>query len=77
MAAACAATFQGHERLRDEPMKEICRDPRDGTRFGNCHVVRSSAVRTGVVTPATSDGRLAGTPLASSVAASVGCDSKP
>ena len=60
------------ERLRDEPMKEICRDPRDGTPFGNGHVVRSSAVRTGLVTPATPDGRLAGTPLASSVAASVG-----
>ncbi|MBI4877577.1 MAG: hypothetical protein HY822_23345 [Acidobacteria bacterium] len=62
------------ERLRDEPMKEICRDPRDGSKFGNCHVVRSSAVRTGLVTPATPDGRLAGTPLASSVAASVGCE---
>jgi len=62
------------ERLRDEPMKEICRDPRDGTKFGNCHVVRSSAVRTGLRTPATPDGRLAGTPLATSVAASVGCE---
>ncbi|MBI3681212.1 MAG: hypothetical protein HY235_12550 [Acidobacteria bacterium] len=62
------------ERLRDEPMKEICRDPRDGSRFGNGHVVRSSAVRTGLVTPATPDGRLAGTPLASSVAASVGAE---
>ncbi len=62
------------ERLRDEPMKEICRDPRDGTKFGNCHVVRSSAVRTGLKTPATPDGRLAGTPLATSVAASVGCE---
>jgi formate C-acetyltransferase len=37
-------------------------------------VVRSSAVRTGLVTPATPDGRLAGTPLASSVAASPGCE---
>jgi formate C-acetyltransferase len=62
------------ERLRDEPMKEICRDPRDGRPFGNCHVVRSAAVRMGLVTPATPDGRLAGTPLASSVAASVGCE---
>ncbi len=62
------------ERLRDEAKDEICRDPRDGTRFGNCHVVRSSAVRTGLVTPATPDGRLAGTPLASSVAASAGCE---
>ncbi len=62
------------ERLRDEPMKEICRDPRDGSQFGNCHVVRSSAVKTGLVTGATPDGRLAGTPLASSVAASVGCE---
>jgi formate C-acetyltransferase len=62
------------ERLRDEPMKEICRDPRDGTPMGNGHVVRSSAVRTGLVTGATPDGRLAGTPLASSVASSVGCE---
>ncbi len=62
------------ERLRDEPMKEICRDPRDGTPMGNGHVVRSSAVKQGLVTPATPDGRLAGTPLASSVAAAVGCE---
>jgi len=62
------------ERMRDEPLKEICRDPRDGTPMGNSHVVRSGAVRTGRVTPATPDGRLAGTPLASSAAASVGCE---
>jgi formate C-acetyltransferase len=62
------------ERLRDEPMKEICRDPRDGTVMGNTHVVRSSAVVQGKVTPATPDGRLAGTPLASSVAACPGCE---
>ncbi len=62
------------ERLRDEPMKEICRDPRDGQKFGNGHVVRSSAVRTGRVTGATPDGRLAYTPLATSMAASVGCE---
>ncbi|MBL7043762.1 MAG: hypothetical protein ISR77_34345 [Pirellulaceae bacterium] len=62
------------ERIRDEPMKEICRDPRDGSQFGNSHVVRSGAVRSGMNTPATPDGRLAGTPLASSVAASVGCE---
>ena len=62
------------ERMRDEPMKEICRDPRDGSQFGNSHVVRSGAVRGGLSTPATPDGRLAGTPLASSVAASVGCE---
>jgi formate C-acetyltransferase len=61
------------ERLRDEPMKEICHDPRGGV-FGNCHVVRSSAVRQGLTTGATPDGRLAGTPLASSMAASVGCE---
>ncbi len=60
------------ERLRDEPMKEICRDPRDGTPFGNCHVVRSGAVRGGQWTPATPDGRLHPTPLASSVAAACG-----
>ncbi|MCU0874090.1 MAG: hypothetical protein MUE50_17275 [Pirellulaceae bacterium] len=101
VAQACAANFQGYERLRakllaapkhgnddarleeiihlvqrlrDVPMKEICRDPRDGTPMGNGHVVRSGAVKTGRVTPATPDGRLAGTPLASSVAASVGCE---
>jgi len=62
------------ERMRDEPVKEICRDPRDGSPFGNSHVVRSGAVRAGLNTPATPDGRLAGTPLASSVAASVGCE---
>ncbi len=62
------------ELLRDRPMKAICKDPRDGTPFGNCHVVRSSAVRTGLVTPATPDGRPAGAPLASSVAASAGCE---
>ena len=62
------------ERMRDEPVKEICRDPRDGSKFGNSHVVRSGAVRGGLNTPATPDGRLAGTPLASSVAASVGCE---
>ena len=64
------------ERLRDEPVKEFCRDPRDGTHMGNGHVVLRSAVRTGRVTPATPDGRLAGTPLASSVAASAGCEFK-
>lgn len=101
VAQACAANFQGHERLRarlraapkhgnddprledviqlvermrDEPLKEFCRDPRDGSLMGNSHVVRSGAVRQGAVTPATPDGRLAGTPLASSVAASVGCE---
>lgn len=62
------------ERLRDEPMKEICRDPRDGSQFGNGHVTRSGAVRGGLTTPATPDGRLAGTPLASSVAASCGAE---
>jgi formate C-acetyltransferase len=62
------------ERLRDEPVKEICRDPRDGTPFGNVHITRSSAVRVGARTPATPDGRLAGTPLAPSVAASCGVE---
>ena len=62
------------ERMRDEPVKEICRDPRDGTPFGNCHVVRSGAVRGGQWTPATPDGRLKGTPLAGSVAASCGAE---
>jgi formate C-acetyltransferase len=101
VATACAANFQGHERLRaklraatkhgnddprlddiialaerlrDDPMQAICRDPRDGSKFGNSHVVRSGAVKQGRVTPATPDGRLAGTPLASSMAASVGCE---
>jgi formate C-acetyltransferase len=100
VAAACAANFQGYERLRaklgavakhgnddprlddvirllerlrDEPMKEICHDPRGG-RFGNCHVVRSSAVTMGLATPATPDGRLSGTPVANSVAVSAGCE---
>ena len=100
VAAACAANFAGHERLRaqllaapkhgnddprlrdlirlverlrDEPVKEL-RDPRDGTPFGNSHVVRSAAVLWGRQIPATPDGRLAGTPLASSVAAS--CDAE-
>ncbi|MCX6637851.1 MAG: hypothetical protein NT090_22575 [Acidobacteria bacterium] len=62
------------ERLRDEPMKQICRDPRDGSRFGNTHITKAGAVLTGRVTPATPDGRLAGTPLASSVAASAGAE---
>jgi formate C-acetyltransferase len=62
------------EKMRDDPMHEICRDPRDGSKFGNTHVVRSAAVRGGRTTPATPEGRLAGTPLASSVAASVGCE---
>ena len=60
------------ERLRDEPLREICRDPRDGSLFGNTHIVRSGAVRQGQNTPATPDGRLAGTPLANSVAVSAG-----
>jgi formate C-acetyltransferase len=60
------------ERMRDEPLKEICRDPRDGMSFGNCHVVRSSSVRSGANTSATPDGRLAGKPLASSIAAACG-----
>ncbi|MCX7014082.1 MAG: hypothetical protein NTW86_16270 [Candidatus Sumerlaeota bacterium] len=62
------------ERLRDEPVKSICRDPRDGTPYGISHVIRSSAVRGGLHTGATPDGRLAGTPLASSVAAAAGCE---
>jgi formate C-acetyltransferase len=62
------------ERLRDEPVGEICRDPRDGTPFGNSHVVRSAAVKVGALTPATPDGRLAGAPLAGSVAASAGME---
>lgn len=62
------------ERLRDMPMREICRDPRDGSPFGNGHVVRSGAVTTGWRTPATPDGRLAGAPLASSIGASCGAE---
>jgi choline trimethylamine-lyase len=62
------------ERLRDEPMKAICRDPRDGSKFGNTHITKAGAVLQGRATPATPDGRLAGTPLASSVAAAAGCE---
>jgi formate C-acetyltransferase len=62
------------ERLRVEPEKDICCDPRDGTPFATGHVVRSAAVIQGALTGATPDGRLAGTPLASSVAASVGVE---
>jgi pyruvate-formate lyase len=62
------------ERLRDVPMKEICHDPRDGTKFGNTHITKAGAVLSGKVTPATPDGRLAGTPLASSVAAASGVE---
>ncbi|MFW6146488.1 MAG: pyruvate formate lyase family protein [Planctomycetota bacterium] len=62
------------ERMRDEPLKDVCRDPRDGARFVNSHVVRSSHVRAGRVTGATPDGRLAGAPLAPSVAASTGTE---
>ncbi len=62
------------ERLRDQPVKEICKDPRDGTPMGNTHIVRTSHVRTGLRTPATPDGRLAGAPLASSIAAGAGCE---
>lgn len=61
------------ERMRDEAVKEICLEPRGG-RFGSSHVVRDLAVTQGAVTPATPDGRLAGTPVASSVAASAGCE---
>jgi formate C-acetyltransferase len=62
------------QRMRDVPLKEICRDPRDGSPFANCHVVRSGHVFQGMNTPATPDGRLAGTPLASSMSASMGCE---
>jgi pyruvate-formate lyase len=64
------------ERMRDEPVKAICRDPRDGTPFGNTHITRSAAVRTGAMTPATPDGRLAGAPLAGSVASSPGSEGR-
>lgn len=60
------------ERMRDEAVEAVCFDPRDGARFGNSHVVRSSAVLAGRHTGATPDGRLAGEPLAGSVAAAHG-----
>lgn len=60
------------EAMRDRAVEEICRDPRDGSRFGNSHVVRSGAVKQGLATPATPDGRLVGKPLASSMAACPG-----
>jgi pyruvate-formate lyase len=63
------------ERLRDEPLK-ACVDPRDGTRIGNVHIVRSASVTLGQATGATPDGRLAGTPVASSVAASCGAEQR-
>ena len=62
------------EQMRDQPLRELCRDPRDGTPFGNTHITRSAAVRVGAVWPATPDGRLAGAPLASSVAAAPGSE---
>ncbi len=64
------------QQMRDRPLKAICRDPRDGTPCGNVHITRSSAVRVGAIWPATPDGRLAGTPLASSVAASCGVEKR-
>jgi formate C-acetyltransferase len=64
------------QAMRDRPMKTICRDPRDGTPCGNTHITRSAAVRVGSQWPATPDGRLAGTPLASSVAASCGVEER-
>ena len=42
--------------------------------MGNSHVVRGGHIFMGRTTPATADGRLAGTPLASSMAASIGCE---
>jgi len=62
------------ERLRDRPVREFIRDPRDGTPAGNTHIVRSAAVHVGQRLGATPDGRLAGQPIASSVAASFGCE---
>lgn len=62
------------QELRDRPVKELCRDPRDGSKFGNTHITKAAAVLGGRATPATPDGRLAGTPLASSVAAAAGAE---
>ncbi|MBN1673728.1 MAG: hypothetical protein JXR37_21960 [Kiritimatiellae bacterium] len=62
------------ERMRDEPVKRYCRDPRDGTPYGNVHITASGHVSGGRRTGATPDGRLAGTPLASSVAAATGTE---
>jgi len=62
------------ERLRTQATEELCRDPRGGTKFGHVHITKDAAVRQGLRTPATPDGRLAGTPLASSVAAAAGCE---
>jgi len=60
-------------RLRNEVISHI-RDSRDGTPLAANHVVRSSSVPAGRQTPATPDGRLAGTPLANSIAAAQGTD---
>jgi formate C-acetyltransferase len=62
------------EDTQTEYVKEICRHPVDGTPYGITHITRSDAVIYGKVTPATPDGRLGWTPLASSVAASVGAE---
>jgi len=62
------------ERMRDGPVKRYCRDPRDGRPYGNVHITADGHVRTGRATGATPDGRLAGTPLASSVAAATGTE---
>ena len=101
VAAACAANFQGYERLRakllrraeagqrrpaagrrDPPGRAAPRRADEGDlprspRRPRSAIPTSSAARAvtmGRATPATPDGRLAGTPVANSVAVSAGCE---
>jgi pyruvate-formate lyase len=60
------------ERLTDEPFEAVSRTA--GYPIGKTHIVRSNYIIYGSQKGATPDGRLAGTPMASSVAASHGME---